>query len=60
MKKHKISVIGEGSAIGAILTFLVWASQGTPASLFPLWAGLGVLSVIDYMKGGLTDKSILK
>lgn len=57
--KKKISIIGESTGIGAILSFVTWVATGTPECLLSVWIIFGIICIIDYIKGGLTDKSII-
>ena len=54
----KPSLIGEASAVVAAINFIYWAAANTSAWALGLWILFGMLLIIDWMKGGIIDKSI--
>ena len=56
MRRPKI--VGEASALLAAIGFIYWAAANTPAWALGVWIVFGVILIIDWMKGGILDKSI--
>lgn len=53
-------MVGEAAAFIAAIDFIYWASAKTPAWTGWIWAAFGVILILDWMLGGITDKGICK
>ncbi len=56
----KPSYLGEAAAVIAVINFIYWASAKTPRFILWIWIIFGIIFIIDWMLGGVSDKGICK
>jgi len=54
------SAVGEAAAVIAVIDFIYWAAANTPRWALWIWIIFGVIFILDWMFGGVSDKGIFK
>jgi len=60
MESKKPSIVGEVSAVVAVIDFILWIASVTPPWTLWIWISFGVVFILDWMMGGVSDRGIFK